>query len=226
VVNTFEEIRCLDVSLADKLSAYSSSLTKDGLDISRVYSVLVERLLAANAGAQAPEIGTELPAFLLPDNKGRLVNSAELLRRGPLVVSFNRGHWCSFCQFELLALADIQPEVECLGGQIISIMPECAASTTKLKNELQLAFPVLTDIDNGFALNCSLMISLGDAFRQAILDAGLDLAEFQRNDAWFVPIPVTFVLGSDGRVVGRFVDADFRHRMAPDDILQCLKKVS
>jgi hypothetical protein len=33
------------------------------------------------------------PEFTLPDVNGNLVSSAELLRRGPLVVSFFRGRW-------------------------------------------------------------------------------------------------------------------------------------
>jgi hypothetical protein len=41
---------------------------------------------------------------------------------------------------------------------------------------------------------------------------GLDLARYQDNDAWTLPIPATFVVGSDGVVVARFVEPDFRRR--------------
>ena len=33
-----------------------------------------------------------------------MVNSADLLRRGPLVLSFYRGVWCPYCDMELQAL--------------------------------------------------------------------------------------------------------------------------
>ena len=33
------------------------------------------------------------PAFALPDTDGQVMESAELLTRGPLVVTLYRGHW-------------------------------------------------------------------------------------------------------------------------------------
>ena len=222
----FEEINCLDAPLADKLAAFFDHMEDALPDFARVYSALVDRLLAANAGSQAPEIGSVLPAFLLPDNEGRLISSADLLRSGPLVVSFNRGHWCNFCRLERLALAEIYPEIKRLGGELISIMPECAEPVRRLRETFDIPFPIVTDMDNGYALTCGLMVSLGKAVREVYLGIGRDLADYQGNDAWFVPIPVTYVIGTDGRVHDRFVDPDFSRRMAPVDILDCLKKIS
>jgi hypothetical protein len=37
--------------------------------------------------------GDRAPEFTLPDTNGTLVSSVDLLRRGPLVVSFFRGKW-------------------------------------------------------------------------------------------------------------------------------------
>ena len=53
----FEEIRCLDAPLADKLAVYVDHLADSQSDFSVVYTALVDRLVAANAGSQAPEIG-------------------------------------------------------------------------------------------------------------------------------------------------------------------------
>ncbi len=47
-------------------------------------SGIMERVL--KVGGQAPE-------FMLPDAQGQMVSSAELLSKGPLVVSFYRGVW-------------------------------------------------------------------------------------------------------------------------------------
>jgi len=40
-----------------------------------------------------PSVGDELPPFELPDAGGETVRSADLLARGPLVVTFYRGLW-------------------------------------------------------------------------------------------------------------------------------------
>ncbi len=220
-----EEIRCLDVSLADKLAAYANRLADAKPQIASAYSALVDRLRTADAGSEAPETGSVLPAFLLPDNEGRLVGSSGLLSAGPLVVSFNRGHWCAFCQLELLALAEIYPEVRRLGGELVSVMPDRAAPVRGIRETFDIPFRILTDIDNGYALTCGLVISLGEAVRDVYLGVGRNLSEFQGNDACFVPIPATFIVGSDGRIRDRFVNPDFSRRMAPDDILESLKRI-
>ncbi|HEX4076300.1 MAG TPA: hypothetical protein VHX49_12940 [Candidatus Acidoferrales bacterium] len=39
------------------------------------------------------KVGDRLPEFVLPNVRGENVSSAELLRRGPLVMTFYRGVW-------------------------------------------------------------------------------------------------------------------------------------
>jgi hypothetical protein len=51
-----------------------------------------------------------------------------------------------------------------------------------------------------------------------------DIANFQGNATWMLPIPATFVVGRDGMVKARFVDPDYCKRMAIDDLLAALRK--
>jgi len=52
-----------------------------------------------------------VPAFNLPDENGNLVSLSSLLRLGPAVISFNRGHWCPYCRINTRALAEAQTQV-------------------------------------------------------------------------------------------------------------------
>jgi peroxiredoxin len=56
-----------------------------------------------------------------------------------------------------------------------------------------------------------------------LAERGRDLPRFQGNDAWMLPIPATFVVGTDGLVKARFVDPDYRKRMDIDDMLAALR---
>ena len=225
-MNSFVDILNIDASLNEKLAKYFSQLEIDRPDIAVAYTNMVDRLIAAGAGNEAPEIGDRLPEFLLPDHQGHLISSRELLESGPLVVSFNRGYWCSFCRFELLALADIYPEIKKAGGNLVSIMPERAASIRQTIERNQLPFTVVSDIDNGYALECGLMISLGRKLKGLFLELGNDLSKVHGNDGWFVPIPANFVLGQDGTILARFVDADFRRRMDTSEILKQISPIN
>jgi len=54
-------------------------------------------------------------------------------------------------------------------------------------------------------------------------DRRQDVPAYQGNDSWMLPIPATFVVGQDGRIKARFVDPDYRKRMAIDDLLAALR---
>jgi peroxiredoxin len=52
---------------------------------------------------------------------------------------------------------------------------------------------------------------------------GRKLPQYQGNDSWVLPIPATFVIGKDGHIKSRFVDPDYRKRMAIEDLVDALK---
>ncbi len=137
-----------------------------------------------------------------------------------MVLSFNRGHWCEYCLIELAALKQALGEIAARGAQVVSIMPEGGEFISKVAADN--SYLVLEDENNGYALALNLVIWLGDRVRKLYLLHELRVDQYQRNDGWFVPIPATFVIGTDGIIAARFVDPDFRRRMEIEDILAAL----
>jgi peroxiredoxin len=209
-------------ALASKLAAESRRAERDEPDVVRAYDNLVERLRSAGAGKDAPRTGDPLPPFALPDDSGRLVQLSDLARTGPVVVSLNRGHWCSYCRIELRGLQNIYTEILQRGGNIVAVTPDRQAYARKLKERSKLAYPVLSDIDNAYAMSLSLVVWCGEEIRTLYKKAHLDLAESQGNDGWLIPIPATYVVAQDGHIKASFVDVDFRKRMAPEEILRAI----
>jgi hypothetical protein len=87
-------------------------------------------------------------------------------------------------------------------------------------------FRALTDMDVGYALNLGLIFWVGQKIMEMYSGFGIDLAHFQGNGGWFVPIPATLVVGSDGRIKTRFVDPDFRHRIRTEDVLKAVREAA
>src|SRR5205085_8040041 len=114
--------------------------------------------------------------------------------------------------------------IKALGAQTVAIMPETQAYAEKFKAEAGAPFPVLTDLDNGYALSLNLAIWLGTEIQQLL--SYQDMASFYGNDGWVLPIPATFVVGQDGVVKARFVDPDFRRRMEIEDLLAALQSAA
>ncbi len=209
-------------TVADRLAAESLQGRKTEPETARAYDNLVARLIRSGAGSNAPRTGDQLPPFVLPDDDGRLVTLAELVRNGPLVVSLNRGHWCSYCRIELRGLQDIHAAVRARGGAIVAITPDKQEYARMLKARCGLTFPVLSDLDNAFAMSLGLVVWCGDEIRTLYERGKLDLAESQGNNGWLIPIPATYVVAPDGRIKASFIDADFRKRMPPEEILRVI----
>jgi peroxiredoxin len=219
-----ETLADLNAPLEGKLTAYSQAVHQHLPDVDAAYDRLVQRISHNGAADYAPGIDDELPDGVLPDTDGHLVRLTELLATGPLVVSFNRGAWCGYCCLELNSLSGAYPDITALGGHAVAIVPESVEYARVLKQTCGLPFTVLVDHNLGFALSLWLVFWLGQELKDTYLKLGVDLARFQGNDGWFLPIPATFVVASDGHVLARFIDPDFRRRMPIADIITALRR--
>jgi peroxiredoxin len=187
---------------------------------------LVARLAAAAAGSGAPRPGEALPPFLLPDEAGRLVALRDLLRDGPLAVVFLRGHWCPYCGVSATALHEAEPAIAATGGRIVAITPERRGHAARLKAASGAGFPILTDLDNGYALSLNLAIWVGEEMQARMEETGRHLPDYQGNAAWMLPLPACFVLSRDGVIVARHVDPDYRTRMDVQALLAALREAA
>lgn len=218
----FQRIGAMDASLDEQLKAFSDAARQKRPQFAEAVDRLVGRLRESGAGTSAPQPGELMPPFHLPDESGHIVSLDRLLAKGPVAVTFHRGHWCPYCRININALAHTQEKIASEGGQIVAIMPDRQQFVSELKSAAKVPFPILTDMDNGYALSLNLAIWLGAEMQKML--AGLrDLPSFQGNNSWILPIPATFVVAKDGLIRARFVDPDYRKRMAIGDLLAALK---
>jgi peroxiredoxin len=218
---SFRRIRGMDASLNEQLQAFSESARQRRPDLAAAIERLIERLRQSGAGQDAPRPGDPMPPFYLPDEGGQMVGLDRLLASGPLAVTFHRGHWCPYCRININALSRAHQEISAEGGKIVAIMPDRQKFAAELKSAGQIPFPILTDMDNGYALSLNLAIWVGAEMQKMM--ARNDLPAYQGNDSWMLPIPATFVVGQDGCVKARFIDPDYRKRMAIEDLLAALR---
>jgi peroxiredoxin len=223
LAEAFEQARSMDAPLGDRLSTYARAIRELNAPFADAVDRLVGRLRAGQVADGAPKEGEPMPPFLLPDHTGCLVSLEELVADGPVVVTFARGHWCPYCRIAVSALAEIADEARLLGAQIVAIVPDRQRFAAQLRAETAAPFPILTDIENGYALSLGLVFWVGEEMRELMLARNADPAESQGNDSWFLPVPATFIVGRDGLIEARHVDPDYRTRMEIDKVLEELK---
>jgi len=82
------------MSLADKLAATrAASATRIPPEKAAIMHRATDDLRRSGIVDRIVKVGSPAPAFALANHDGSRVASAELLARGPLVVSFFRGSW-------------------------------------------------------------------------------------------------------------------------------------
>lgn len=183
-------------------------------------------LKASGQAERARKVGDKAPSFALKDPDGNIVTSAELLAKGPLVVSFYRGVWCPYCNMELQALQAALPEFEKLGASLIAISPQTAPNSRRSTRDNKLTFPILSDekgrIGEAFGLKFKLpdyLVDLYKSFKN-------DLPSFNDDPAWTLPMPARYVIGQDGTILYAEVNPDYTQRPDPEELLPALRQAS
>jgi thiol-disulfide isomerase/thioredoxin len=105
------------MSLQDELDAHrAQSEARRPPEITAVMRKVTADLVASGQAGRALGLGALAPAFTLPGPDGKPIASADLLARGPLVITFYRGVWCPYCNMELQALQAALPLIEAAGA--------------------------------------------------------------------------------------------------------------
>ncbi|RME38743.1 MAG: AhpC/TSA family protein, partial [Deltaproteobacteria bacterium] len=163
------------------------------------------------------------PDFTLPDVNGKPVHLTDCLRDGAVVLSFYRGGWCPYCNLELQALADAWPDIRGLGATLLAIAPEKPDHGRETAARHALPFPVLWDEANRVARAYGLVFSLPESLRPVYAALGIDLPAWNGENSFELPMPATFVVGEDGRILDGFVSVDYTRRMEPARVIEVLK---
>lgn len=223
LAQAFSEAQSLDASLLQRLTIYREHSARLRPDVARAYDALVARLESLEQGGIGPAIGDPMPEFALPDENGQVVSLSSMLQSGPTVISINRGHWCPYCRLELRALAAQYEDIRGCGAQLVSIMPDVADFTRHYRTEQGLPFRILSDVDLGYSLLLGLVFWVGPEVKRLYDELRVDLAKFQHNASFFLPIAAKFVVDAGGTIRAREVNVEFRQRMDPEAIMATLR---
>jgi peroxiredoxin len=166
--------------------------------------------------------GATAPAFALPDFSGKIVRSSDMLALGPLVVNFFRGRWCPYCVTELEAWRDLYPALRERGALVVGISPQTQRQNDFTASQHAVPFPLLTDAGCAVAEQYGLVWTAPDYLRRYYRGILLNVPFVNGDETWRLPLPATYVLSPEGKVLYAEAHADFRVRPEPEDVLRAL----
>lgn len=214
------------MTLAEQLAEYRAEFTRTAPEgRAALYESKVEELRRYFPIEQAVQSGAAAPGFSLPDARGQLIALDEALEQGPVVLTFYRGGWCPYCNFQLRAYQQILPQINARGASLIAVSPQSPDASLSTAEKNALAFSVLSDAGNEVARRYGLVYSLAEELRDALRSNGKPLPGFNGDESWELPLTATYIIAPSGRVELAFLDMDYRVRLEPAAILEALDKI-
>jgi peroxiredoxin len=183
---------------------------------------VAEELVRSGLANRALKAGVQAPAFELPDGDGMLWRSEDLLRRGPLAIVFYRGRWCAYCNTQLCALQSIHSQIANAGMSLVAISPQTLKHSYMTRDMNKLRFPVLSDTGNDVARKFRLVYRLPDELRTTYESIMTKLPGYNGDQSWELPLAASYVVQKDGKISWAKVDADWRKRPEPEELLKIL----
>jgi len=182
----------------------------------------IEELLLSGIEKRMLPAGARAPEFALPDFSGRTVRSGDLLSLGPLVINFFRGRWCPYCVTELEAWRDLYPALRERGALVVGISPQTQRQSDFTATQHTIPFPLLADAGCAVAEAFGLAWSVPPYLRSYYRGILLNIPFINGDESWKLPLPATYVISPDGKVLYAEAHADFRVRPEPEEVLRSL----
>lgn len=116
-------------------------------------------------------------------------------------------------------------EIESLGAGLIAISPQILEKSLDTAHQNVLSFEVLSDVGNKVARQFGLVFTLPERLRVIYRQFGADVAAANGDDRYELPLPATYVIGSNGTIAHAFVDTDYTKREEPEEVVNFLKQM-
>lgn len=207
--------------IVDRAQSLANDLSSRALPSANAHDLSSRAQANASEAERAPQSRDLL--FSLPDQNGKLVSSADLLARAPLIISFFRGRWCPFCIAELEAWRDALPQVKAAGATLVAISPQKVQHNAFTADQHKLAFPVLSDSGNQVAKQFGIAYRVPEEQEQLYRRSFVNLPHLNGDESWELPLAATYVIAPDGAIKSALIQADYRERAEPATVIASLR---
>ncbi|TLD68847.1 AhpC/TSA family protein [Phragmitibacter flavus] len=213
----------LESQLQERSKAFAATADEG---IKKDYADGIQAVRESGVVQGAIQVGDQAPDFSLKNPQGEVVQLSTLLKDGPVVLVWYRGGWCPACNLTLAALQKALPDIQATGAQLVALTPELPDKSLTTIEKRALQFPVLTDLNHEVAKRYKVAFNLTPEVA-ARYKAQFNLAEYNGTEAGdtILPLAATYIIDPSGVVQYAFLDADYRKRAEPSEIVTFLQKM-
>lgn len=220
-VNPTKETQTLSEQLEAKAA---ESVTRLPEAMRRTFAQGIETVRATDIEKSAKQVGDAAIDAELSGWDGKTVKLSELWQEGPIVLMWYRGGWCPYCNIQLRAMQQSMDKIDSAGARLVILTPELPEKAKETAEANNLNIVALHDKGNSVARKYGLAFDLPETIIPAYRDR-LKLPEYNGNDAMELPLSATYVIDPSGKITYAFLDADYKKRAEPADVIEAVKAI-
>ena len=172
------------------------------------------------------KVGDRAPAFETLDAKGDTVTQDELLADGPLLLFFYRGQWCPVCNKTLSAYADSLERVRDQGITPLAVTPETAPNVDSMRGKSGIGVRVIPDTSRSIMKDYRVLFNVTSEYEDKIRKKlSSDIAANNAAKEAYLPVPATYLIDEEGKVVWRHFYPDYKERASVRAIIKASEKL-
>ena len=207
------------IKLNEKLQLIQKEMAQNiPVDILNAFGQSLQEMIEQNLEDRALKVGDIAPDFTLPDAEGLPVSLYDTLQHNAVIISFFRGNWCPFCMAELTHYQEAINNNLVDSATVIAISPQSIHFNHDLKVQNNLEFRILSDKGNEIADKYGLVFTLQENIREIYKNMGADLELFNSDKTYKLPIPATYLIDKNKKIVFSSVSTNYMERADVCDI--------
>ena len=113
-------------------------------------------------------------------------------------------------------------DIENAGARLVVLTPELPEKAMQTAEAAIIEIVALHDKDNGLAKQYAILFDLPDPIVPIYRDK-LKLPEYNGSDKLQLPLAATYVIDKSGKITYAFLDADYKKRAEPSDVVAAVK---
>lgn len=156
------------------------------------------------------QLGLELPAFELENEKGEKVNSHDY-RGSTTLWMFYRGNWCPLCMAQIREISNQYQELARRGVKVALVSPQPQKHTRQLAQKMNVPFNFLIDEKNKVARQLNILAENG-------IPKGMEVLGYDSDTV----MPTILMTNAQGKIIFADLTNNYRVRSEPETFLKIL----
>jgi peroxiredoxin len=179
--------------------------------------------MADSVQKRPPCTGDRAPEFEFTSPDTKRVRSSDLLGKGPILLTFYRGAWCTCCQSDLRDLTRAMPAIRRTGATVLGVFYQLGPdANARIVSDYALDFPLVDDVGGRAAEAFGIRRSASELARIEN-EFGPEMLALKESEPWMLPMQARFVIGNDGVVAHSEVIFNYGERSDANGLIPVLE---